>query len=187
MRDVVDRPWRTVRQVHGSRVVTVDASSDRTGDADALVTTDPSVAIAVRTADCPAIALVSDEGVAAVAHAGWRSLVAGVVEATVDVMRERGATRIAAALGPHIGPECYEFSPADIDRVARSYGACVRATSSGGAPALDLGAGVRAALARRGVALAHDVASCTACDADRWYSHRARREPERLAAVVWLQ
>ena len=79
MRAVVDRPWQTARQVHGSRVVVVDRTTERCGDADALVTTDPTIALAVRTADCAAIALASDEGVVAITHAGWRGLVAGVI------------------------------------------------------------------------------------------------------------
>ena len=92
----------------------------------------PGCALAVLTADCAPVALASPEGVFGVAHAGWRGLVAGVLERTVDAMRALGATEIGAVLGPCIRAECYEFGPADLDRVAARLGDGVRATTAVG-------------------------------------------------------
>jgi hypothetical protein len=176
-------PWTTARQVHGSRVVVVDASTTDVGEADGLVTADPGVAVAVRTADCAPVLLIGDEAVGAI-HAGWRGLLAGVVESGVAAMRGLGATSMTAVLGPAIGPECYEFSPTDLDAVAAVYGDGVRGVTSAGAPALDVLAGVRVALERAGVSEITDLGGCTACDPDRWYSHRARGEAERMTSAV---
>ena len=184
-RAVVDRPWSWLRQVHGAEVRVVDGPGKCAGDVgDGLVSADPGAALAVLTADCAPIALASDEGVIGVVHAGWRGLVAGVVDKGVGAMRDLGATDVVAALGPCIHAECYEFSGADLDAVARQLGDGVRGVTSEGRPALDVPAAVRAALERAGARLVHDVDVCTACSTEH-YSHRARRELERQAVVVW--
>jgi YfiH family protein len=179
----VDREWKTAKQVHGSRVVVVDASTTDVCEADGLVTSDPGVAVAVRTADCAPVLLIATGAVGAI-HAGWRGLVAGVVEHGVAAMRGLGATSMVAVLGPAIGPECYEFSPADLDTVAAAYGDGVRGLTSKGTPALDVLAGVREALARAGVTDIRQLGGCTACDPDRWFSYRARGEAERMTSAV---
>jgi YfiH family protein len=185
-RAVLDRPWSWLRQVHGDAVVVVDEPGDGAGDqGDALVTSSSGAALAVLTADCAPIALASPEGVVAAVHAGWRGLEAGVVERAVTVMRSQGASEVVAALGPCIRPECYEFGAEDLDRLAHALGGEVRGETSEGRPALDLPAGVRVALDGAGVELVHDEAVCTSCSTQH-YSHRARRELERQAVVVWL-
>jgi copper oxidase (laccase) domain-containing protein len=148
------------------------------------VTADADAVLAVLTADCAPIALASDEGVIGVVHAGWRGLVAGVVDAAAVAMRDLGATDVVAALGPCIHAECYEFSEADIDAVAAELGDDVRGVTAAGRPALDVPAAVRGALERAGVRLVHDADVCTACSSAH-YSHRARAELERQAVVVW--
>lgn len=187
-RAVVDLPWTWIRQVHGATVVRVDGPGDGAGaTADALVTAEAGCALAVLTADCAPVALASPEGVVAVAHAGWRGLVAGVLQATVAEMRALGATRIEAVIGPCIRPGCYAFGPDDLDTVAARLGDTVRGATAGGrAPALDVPAAVRAALTEAGVGddRIDDVGVCTACSPDHW-SWRARREQERQAAVIW--
>ncbi|HUQ40036.1 MAG TPA: polyphenol oxidase family protein, partial [Acidimicrobiales bacterium] len=141
-------------------------------------------ALAVLTADCAPVALASSEGVIAVAHAGWRGVAAGVIEATVAEMEALGATAIEAAIGPCIHAECYEFGPAELDGVAARLGDDVRSRTSAGRPALDLPAAVRAALRRAGVETVTDVDVCTACSPDH-FSWRARQELQRQATVVW--
>ncbi len=186
-RGVVDLPWTWLRQVHGASVVRVAGPGHQAGAvADAAVTAGAGCALAVLTADCAPVALASAEGVIGMAHAGWRGLVAGVLEATVSEMRALGATEIEAVIGPCIRPGCYEFGIDDLDVVAGRMGAAVRATTTAGRPALDLPAAVRAALAAAGVgpAAVADVGVCTACSADH-FSWRARREPQRQAAVIW--
>lgn len=167
-------------------MVDVDTPGARSGeDADASVTTVVGAPLAVFTADCASVALASDDGVVAAVHAGWRGLVAGVIEATAARMRAHGATTLVAALGPCIHAECYEFAEDDLATVAARLGGEVRGRTTGGRAALDVPAAVRAALRRADAVLVHDEDACTACDGDRYYSHRARRDGERQAMVVW--
>jgi YfiH family protein len=181
MRKAPDPAWTVLQQVHGADVVVVDAPGACTGAAaDAAVTAVPGARLAILTADCAPVALASPEGVVAAVHAGWRGLHAGVVEAAAARMRELGATRIEAALGPCIHAECYEFAD-----VADWFDDEVRGTTASGTPALDVPAAVRAALRRADVEPAHDEDACTACRGDRYFSHRARGEVERQAMVVW--
>jgi YfiH family protein len=177
-------PWAWLRQVHGADVhVVTDPGGVQGGPGDALMTTRPGIVLAVFTADCAPVALASPEGVVAVAHAGWKGAEAGILEATVEVMRTHGATRIDAALGPCIRPCCYEFGPADLDRLAARFGPGVRGRTTAGRPSLDLPAAVAAALDRAGVAVVHDHGGCTSCT-EGWFSHRARQETARQATVV---
>lgn len=186
-RAVVERPWSWLRQVHGPRVVTVDAPGGGAGEeADALVSAADGTALAILTADCAPVAFASEDGVIAAAHAGWRGLADGVLEATVGRMRALGAGPIVAALGPCIHAECYEFSPADMEVVIARAGEAARSTTSKGTPALDVPAAVVAVLDSVGVPVDTSASACTACDDDRWFSHRARRDDARQAGVVWL-
>jgi len=183
--------WTFVRQVHGHEVVIVDddeaafGALDRTGDA--LLTISRQTAVAVLGADCALVGLASPEGVIAVAHAGWRGLVGGVLEQTVTAMRSRGAKEIHAILGPCIHAECYEFGDG-LDQIVEVFGDDVRSATSSGRPALDLPAGVKIALERCDVVLettlSDEVGGCTACGG-RWYSHRARRDTARHALGLW--
>jgi YfiH family protein len=180
MRDVADPALTRLRQVHGARVVVVDAPGACDGEeADAAVTTVAGARLAVLTADCAPVALAADGMIGAV-HAGWRGLAAGVVHAAVEEMRRLGAGRIDAALGPCIHAECYEF-----DGVAEWFPPAVHGVTSAGRPSLDVPAAVRAALADAGVELVHDEGVCTACSPGH-YSHRARGDVERQAMVVWM-
>jgi len=186
-----------VEQVHGCRVVTVrpvaraggesaspglDAVFAGTGDA--LVTDAPGLGLTVLTADCGSIALGSEEGVFGAVHAGWRGLLAGVIEQAIDAMRVLGATDVTGALGPCIHPECYEFSEADLAEVAAVYGERVRGRSGSGRPALDLPAAVSAALTGGGAREVTGLPACTACAAG-YFSHRERGDTGRQALVVW--
>jgi YfiH family protein len=185
-RAVVDRPWTWLHQVHGARVVGVAGPGDQAGEeADGAVTAHPLAALAVLTADCAPVALASPEGVIGVAHAGWRGLAAGVIEETVAGMRDLGATTVWAVLGPCIHVECYQFGPAELSLVADRLGPQVRGRDRQGELALDLPAGVRAALDRAGATLVGDAGICTACSPDHW-SWRARGDQARQATVVWL-
>lgn len=207
---VVDLPWVWLRQVHGADVVTVTAANagEVSGtEADALVTREPGVALAIHTADCVPVLLVSANGVLGVAHAGWQGIAVGVLQATLGAMVGLGASvdGMQVVLGPHIGPECYEFGLdllAQLDeQLAAPTGlpGSVRGTTRGGAPALDLHRAVTAALgnalgappggAEDGVptTAVPRAPACTACEADRFFSHRARAEAGRMATVAWLE
>ncbi|MGH9155007.1 MAG: polyphenol oxidase family protein [Acidimicrobiales bacterium] len=186
---LVGRPVAWARQVHGGDVAVVERAGPA-GPADALVTSSTGVAVAVFTADCAPVALSGGDGSApdqlvAAVHAGWRGLVAGVVEATVGVLRNRGATAIVAALGPCIHGECYAFGRRELELVVGRFGADVASTTADGRPALDLPAAVRISLERAGAVLRHEDATCTACAALSCFSHRARSDSGRQAMAVW--
>lgn len=185
-RAIVDLPWTSLHQVHGAQVVTVRAPGDHAGErADGAVTDRRDTPIAVHTADCAPVALVADEGVLGVVHAGWRGLVAGVIPAAVEAMRALGAQGFRAMLGPCIHAARYEFGADDLDRVAATLGDEVRARTEWGTPALDVPAAVRISLERCGIDRIDDVDICTAADAG-YFSHRARRDAGRQALVAWL-
>ncbi len=188
-RAVVDRPWLWLRQVHGAGVVTARSADDVVElagvEADAGVTDDPGVAVAVQTADCGPVALVSRQGVIGAVHVGWRGAEAGVLPAAVAAMRGLGAVDIEAWLGPCVHPECYEFGAEDLGRLTDRFGPAVRSRTADGRPALDLPMVVARALGDLGIAL-HGPDRCTACDASRSFSYRARGDVGRHALVVWL-
>jgi YfiH family protein len=184
-RSVVDLPWTVLRQVHGARVVTVEAPGGSYGEpADAAVTSAAGAPIAVLTADCAPVAMASPEGHLAVAHAGWKGLRAGVIEATVQSMRRLGATRVEAVLGPCIHPCCYTFGADELTEIESRLGRHLRAADRAGRPALDLPAGVRGALHAAGATLVGDAGICTGC-ADGVWSYRTGRTARRQATVAW--
>jgi copper oxidase (laccase) domain-containing protein len=149
------------------------------------VTARPGCILAVRTADCAPVVLLGRNAVGVV-HAGWRGLLDGVVDRAVAALRAVDDGPIAAHVGPCIRAGCYEFDGPERERLVERFGDELLATTTWGTPALDLPAGVHAALAAAGIGEVHDEAGCTACDR-RWYSHRARGEAERFATTAWLE
>jgi polyphenol oxidase len=195
-RSVADHPWVWLHQVHGAEVVTVTAQNrlQVSGmDADALVTAEPEVVLAVQTADCLAVTLHSPEGIIGVAHAGWRGLEAGVVARTIEVMHGLGASVVHRHVGPFICGACYEFGTAELDRLAGKFGDRVRSTTAEGSAGLELGELLLAGLGEPfwplpdGHLHARGLAPCTAEQPERWFSYRARAESERMATVIWRE
>jgi YfiH family protein len=177
--------WTWLHQQHGAEVVVARAPGEHAGArADAVVTTTPGVVVAVHTADCAPVALVADRGVAVV-HAGWRGLLAGVLARTVEVMADEGVPPHHAVLGPTIRPRCYEFGAEARAPLVERFGETVASTTAWGTPALDLPAGVAAALAEVDVTVT-DHGVCTACSPVHW-SHRARGDVARQALVAWIE
>jgi polyphenol oxidase len=185
----LNRPWVWLRQVHGADVVVVTAENAAAvcgTEADALVTAEPGIALAVQTADCAPVTFLGERGVIGIAHAGWRGLEAGVIERTAAAMQELGAGRISLTVHPHIVGSCYEFGEADLQRLEGRFGPTIRTRTAEGSPALDIAVMIQSAW--RGPVLwkrsrPHD--ECTACNPQQWFSHRARHETERMATVVW--
>jgi copper oxidase (laccase) domain-containing protein len=190
---IAPTPWTWLDQVHGSAVVVVTHPGEHAGTAaDAAVTDVAGATLSVHTADCAGVLLHSGgtgPTVVGAAHAGWRGLESGVLEATVAAMRRLGAEQVRWRLGPCISPAAYEFGSEDLARLAGRLGDGVVAETDGGAPALDLRAGVAAALDAVGAvpesADALDV-RCTATDPD-CFSWRARGDRGRSAAVTWIE
>jgi YfiH family protein len=182
-----------VRQVHGARVV--DAADARTGtvEADGIALgraaygRDPIPA--VRTADCVPVLLAARDGSAVAAvHAGWRGVASGVVTEAVHHLGAYGArpSDLAVALGPAIGPCCYEVGEEVVAAVVATgppRDAIVRENGVD-RPHLDLHAAIRLQLERAGVdGAAIDAAPwCTRCRNDLFFS--ARAEPKRIGRLV---
>jgi hypothetical protein len=174
-------------QVHGREVAQLPGPLPAA--ADAAATRVPGVVCAVLVADCLPVLLASRGGdCVGIAHAGWRGLAAGVVEATVVALGEEPA-RLVAWLGPCIGPQAFEVGPevraAFVDGVAAAA-ADFRPGRAGRFMA-DLPALARRRLAACGVHDVHGGALCTHADAARFYSYRRDGETGRMAALIWLQ
>jgi len=180
-----DPAW--LKQVHGATAV--DAARAFAGTAaDACFSSERNVVCAVTIADCMPVLLADDAGeVIGIAHAGWRGLAAGVIEATIDVMRLPGE-RVLAWLGPAIGSAVYEVGEEvraaflDRDRGAAAAFAPARA----GHWRLDLYAIARRRLAARGVKRIYGGGFCTFSEAERFFSYRRDGTASRMAAAVWL-
>jgi YfiH family protein len=180
-------------QVHGTTVVTLDRAPLPDAPlpvADAAVTRDRGIVCAVRTADCLPVLFAARAGNAiGIAHAGWRGLAAGVLEATVAAMAALGAPAgdIVAWLGPGIGPGAFE--------VGGEVRAAFCDADPGAAPSFaphgvgkwraDLYALARRRLAGAGISRVCGGGYCTASDAARFFSYRRDRTPGRMAALIW--
>jgi polyphenol oxidase len=188
-------PVRFARQVHGTAVARI-VLEERGGvgdcgaepEADALVTSHAGVPLAVLVADCLPV-LLADAGarVAAVAHAGRRGLLAGVLPRVVDAMAALGARpgSIRASVGPAAGGCCYEV-PAQMLQEAVAAVPQLRGTTTRGTPSLDLRAGAVAQLRALGLADVTTVGGCTIED-ESFYSYRRSRQTGRFAGVVVLR
>jgi YfiH family protein len=166
-------------QVHGPDVVRVHEPW-KPGEgprADAMVTDRPEVALGIVTADCAPVLFATPSGaVVGAAHAGWRGALAGVLEATLDAMRDLGADGIEAAVGPCIGAVSYEVAADLRDAVLARNPADARFFSLGCRPErwqFDLPAYCAARLEAAG-AVAHVLGVDTLADEARFFSHRRR-------------
>lgn len=168
--------WATVEQVHEAKIMSVRAPGGA-GQADGLMTGARRVPVAVFTADCLGVVLEADAGVG-VAHAGWRGLAAGVVGKLLASMEAAGWRTARAAIGPSIGPCCFEVGP----EVVAAFPDFVSQTSWG-TPSIDLWGAARAELASVGEVWSAD--RCTRCD-EAFFSHRRDGTPRRLAAIGWI-
>lgn len=176
-----------LEQVHGTRIVALDREQART--ADGAVTSRPGTVCAVLTADCLPVLFAEREGRRiGVAHAGWRGLAGGVIEAAVGAMGHPPAA-LLAWLGPAIGPAAYEVG--DEVRaafVAHDPGAATAFTPNArGRWQADLYALARRRLAQAGVEAVYGGGACTFSEPDRWFSHRREAPCGRMASLIWLE
>jgi YfiH family protein len=177
-------------QVHGADVYVVREGDEpalvRAGESDAIVTRLAGTAVGVRVADCVPVLLADPEsGAVAAAHAGWRGVVAGVVTATVEALSSLGAepARLLAAIGPSIGPCCFEVGDEVASAVAESAGDGLVLRGGGPRkPHVDLWRAVEHQLYRAGVRTIDTLGQCTMCDPDRFFSFR--RDGERSGRML---
>jgi len=190
----------TARQVHSATAVYVSGRwrADDTPEADALVTDRPGIALGVLTADCAPVLFADDKaGVVGAAHAGWRGARAGVLEACVAAMVDRGAslTDTNAAVGPCIGAKSYEVGPEFHDDFIGDDPAnegFFRPSAAPGHFLFDLAGYVAARLKALGLASIEGLDRDTLTDRERFYSHRrgvlsGTPETGRLLSVIRLE
>ncbi len=179
-----------VRQVHGARAVRADAPSDPREEADVVVSRRAGVGACISVADCVPVLLADPEsGAVAAVHAGWRGTLArAAAEGVLALSREAGAppSRLVAAIGPSIGPCCYEVSADLAARFREAFGP--PAVRDGSAPRLDLWAANAAVLRAAGV-LSERIdllGRCTSCERDLFFSHRrdAGRTGRQVAFIA---
>ena len=184
LESVLAVPVARMHQVHGATVHHVRSADEAVVEADALVTTEPGVALMARSADCVPVLLADTAGsVVGAVHAGRVGFAAGVVPATVARMRELGADQVVAFVGPAICGGCYEVPAVMRDEVAAAESAAA-ATTRWGTPALDVPGGVVAQLGAAGVAVEVDGA-CTYEDATTWSYRRQGAAAGRMGALIW--
>lgn len=181
------QPPHWLRQVHGTTVIHADAyTPDAEPQADAAVTRHPGIALAILTADCLPVLLCADDGSEiAAAHAGWRGLAGGVIEAAVAAM-QTPAVHIRAWLGPCIGPASYEVDATVRDAFAgdAAFEEAFHATRPGHWQA-DLAQLARYRLQQAGVGRIDGGGFDTATD-PRFYSYRRDGAASgRFASLIW--
>jgi YfiH family protein len=172
-----------MNQVHGSRIVIIESVTEEVPTADALVTGIAGITLAVMVADCIPLLLTSAEVVAAV-HVGRRGLLNGVAVKTVELMREMGARKISAVLGPAICGRCYEVSQEVHDEVVALY-PLASARTVAGTPALDLPKALKDSLAADGISDISDLQICTV-ESDDHFSYRRDGLTGRQVGLVSL-
>jgi len=190
-------------QVHGTAVATLTRETAflPAPVADAAVTRERDVVCAILTADCLPVLFADRAGVAVgIAHAGWRGMAAGVLEATIAALSDLGARRedLMAWLGPAIGSTRFEVGAdvrdafcADDDGAAACFTplperAARRYTSVPAKWHADLYGLARRRLTRSGVTRVSGGGGCTFTDEARFFSHRRDPQTGRMAATVWL-
>lgn len=160
----------TAKQVHSNHVLVVQ-SEGKQGEGDALVSNQPGVGLAIRTADCLPILFADpkNRAVAAV-HAGWRGVMCEIAAKAVEAMTQNFGSKpedLVVAIGPGIGPCCFEVGP----EVAVQFGLSGRTK-------IDLAETTRRQLGRNGVSAGQIFSSglCTYCDAELFESYRRDRD-----------
>jgi len=172
-------------QVHGAELQRREAPPDPNpwreptpglAEADAQATSAPALTPAVLVADCLPVAVAGPRGVAML-HCGWRGLAAGIVRSGVEAV---GAT--SAAIGPGIGPCCYEVG----EEVLAAFGGLGKDVADG--RMLDLTEVARRLLADAGVTAVDAAGLCTSCEEDLFFSHRRDGERTgRQGGFAWLE
>ncbi|WP_277052640.1 peptidoglycan editing factor PgeF [Zestomonas thermotolerans] len=176
-----------LRQVHGTRVVEADPA--QVVEADGCWTAAPGIACSSMTADCLPVLFCDRAGSrVAAAHAGWRGLAGGVLEATLEALA-LPAEQVLAWLGPAIGPQAFEVGPEVREAFLASHPEAAQAFVASHNPGkflADLYQLARIRLAARGITAVYGGGFCTFSD-PRFFSYRRAARTGRFASLVWLQ
>jgi len=185
----------TARQVHGKAILTVSSATAKlAGIGDGLMTDASDLCVGVMSADCVPVLFVEPvRRIAAAVHAGWRGTAAGIAHRAVASMREAYGIDPAAlhvAMGPSIGPCCYEVGPEVEAQIAANWRAELTGawTPDGAKGRLDLRALNEAQLLGAGIPGSHirKIGPCTACNTDTYFSYRKEgRTGHQLSFIGW--
>lgn len=181
-----------LNQVHGTVVVEAEPDAVRRAafvpDADAVGTSQRGLPCVVMTADCLPVFFTDVDGSrVAVAHAGWRGLCDGVLEATLSTFADPAA--VMAWLGPAIGPDAFEVGEevrAAFLQQDAGAAAHFRPSPNAGRWLADIYGLARRRLARAGIGSVHGGGLCTVADRERFYSYRRDGQTGRMASVIWI-
>lgn len=175
-----------LQQVHGIDVL--EAAPETLAEADASWTATPGIACTVMTADClPALFCDRNGTRVAAAHAGWRGLAAGVLEATLDALAVAPEDTLVW-LGPAIGPQAFEVGAEVREAFVSQHAQAAQAFGASLNPGrymADIYELARIRLAARGVAAVYGGGFCTYSD-PRFYSYRRAARTGRFASLIWL-
>lgn len=177
-----------LKQVHGTRCVVAEASAPGSA-ADASVSFVPGTVCAVLTADCLPLLMCDAAGtVVAAAHAGWRGLLAGVIESTVTAM-QRPAAELLVWFGPAIGPSAFEVGDEVRAAFVAHDGQAVAAFTSHGEGKwlCDLHLLARQRLAALDIRRVTSTDFCTFTERERFFSYRRDGATGRMASCIWLE
>ncbi len=190
---IASEELHTPTQVHGDRALEIgardEASATACESADALLTRVPGRCVGVRTADCVPILLGCPEtGWVAAVHAGWRGCAKNIVGTAVEKLGASGATRVYAAIGPHISAAAFEVSEDVVDELLRGHSAPEVVRRGAGKPHVDLRRLVELQLRASGIdgeRIDH-VHGCTVLEPELYFSHRRDRgvTGRMLSAIV---
>jgi YfiH family protein len=173
--ELIGKPIQLMHQVHGDHVVVLHNISE-IPTADALVTSNKEIALAVRVADCLPLLLYSENVVAAV-HVGRKGLINKVAERAIDHMLNLGARQIQGVVGPHICGNCYEVGPDLYAQVTGAY-----PSTAGKGNCLNLYAGLVEQLPSISLT---NLNLCTK-ELPDYFSYRANDEFDRQVGVISL-
>ena len=178
----IDRPIQFMDQVHGNNVEVISEVNKSSPTADAIITTNPKIALAVMVADCIPLLLFNKRSVAAV-HVGRKGLLNEVTEKTLSTMNTIDSSPITAIVGPSICGRCYEVSEDIFTEVTSAFPHSKSHTLSGGF-ALNLSAALISGLQKVGVKVL-DYSRCTV-EEPSLYSYRRDGVTGRQVGLIWL-
>ncbi|MEN7343729.1 MAG: peptidoglycan editing factor PgeF [Pseudomonadota bacterium] len=176
-----------LQQVHGIKVIDAGDWQPNT-EADAIVSRQRGQVPTIMTADCLPILLASKDGnIVGAAHAGWRGLAGGIVDAVVAAM-DVDAKDLLAWIGPGIGPSAFEVGEEVREVFVRSDHIATNCFTPNalGRWQADLKMLAILALRRNGIARITDSGQCTYADAERFFSHRRSAPCGRMASMIWI-
>lgn len=188
----------TMKQMHGDQILEVkDKDIKEAGEADGMAAEERKIFLGVLTADCvPILFSVSGRKLAAVVHAGWRGTLAGIAPKMVGCLGKRYGVQpdlIEAALGPAIGPCCYEIGPDVLLPLVQRWGKLAESCldTKDNKRFLDLKGLNRLLLEKAGVPPAQifDIGPCTSCAKNDFFSYRREKKEtgRQLSFIGWIE